>query len=225
MIRTLALCLALLCGSAHAAKPCFPDSPWMPINVIGKGYMEGANSQFGGAWRSVWCPTDQLDPATGTVTWVLYTHAVLDKYRTVSMTLVWEMGRMMVAAPDPLASLDASIKAREFIPPPGSIDRFNWESLLYAACKENIRLNPAQLQNVVDRCKVPTPIAVEVWRATGGTIFTATSGRLTGLTTRKATLNAKCNNTASQIVVNGTVYLPLDGGPLTEVTPCKKAAS
>lgn len=36
---------------------------------------------------------------------------------------------------------------------------------------------------------------------------------------------AKCNNTASQIVVNGAIYLPLDGGPLTEVTLCKKATS
>jgi hypothetical protein len=230
-----ALCITLLCGvlfsgAARAAKPCFPESPWMPINAIGKGYMEGADSRFGGTWRSVWCPTGQIDPATGMVVWTLYSHAVLDKYRTVSMTLVWEMGRMMVAAPDPLAELASAIKAREFIPPVGSSDRFNWESLLYAACLENVRVNPAGLLNVTNNCKVPAPVVVpvDVWRTPASgtfTLYTVKNGALSGIIAgRKATANATCDCAAGKATSGTSTYCALPGAPATEVTLCKKVA-
>ena len=48
---------------------------------------------------------------------------------------------------------------------------------------------------------------------------------LTLLCSNAFAVGAKCNNTVSQIVVKGSVYLPLDGGPLTEVTLCAKATS
>lgn len=226
MIRALALSLMLLCGSAHAGgAACFPQSPWVPINLSGKGLMEGADARLGGTWSAIWCPTGTFSPTTGTEVWSLYTHAVLDKYRTVNADALIDMAQAIIAAPDPLAALNAAIKSRELIPPVGSIDRFNWESLLFAACTEGVRLAPFPGQPITRPCTPPTPITVETWRASGGTIFTAASGRLTGLTTRKAAVGAKCNNTVSQIVVKGSVYLPLDGGPLTEVTLCAKATS
>lgn len=235
MISIRSLFLALVCGliftgAARASQPCFPDSPWMPANVIGKGYMEGADSRFGGTWRSVWCSSGQIDPATGLVVWTLYSHAVLDKYRTVSMTIAWEMGRMMIAAPDPLAELSAAIKAREFIPPPGSVDRFNWESLLYAACQENARVNPAQLQNLVANCRPPTPVVtpVDVWRTPASGTFTLyglKNGALSGIIAgRKATANAVCDCAAGKATSGTSTYCSLSGGPATEVTLCKKVA-
>ena len=58
MIRALALSLMLLCGSAHAGgAACFPQSPWVPINLSGKGLMEGADARLGGTWSAIWCPT------------------------------------------------------------------------------------------------------------------------------------------------------------------------
>lgn len=222
MIRALALCLTLLCSNAFAV--CFPNSQLLPINIVGKDLIEGADARYGGTWKAIWCPTGRFN-AAGAEVWELYTHAVLDKYRTVDGAAVFDMAKAILAAPDPIVALDAAIKAREFIPPAGSVDRFNWESLLFAACTEGVRLAPFPGQPITRQCTPPTPITVETWRASGGTIFTAASGRLTGLTTRKAAVGAKCNNTVSQIVVKGSVYLPLDGGPLTEVTLCAKATS
>lgn len=222
MIRALALCLTLLCSNAFAV--CFPNILTLPINIVGKDLIEGADARYGGTWKAIWCPTGRFN-AAGAEVWELYTHAVLDKYRTLDGATVFDMGKAILSAPDPVAALDAAIKAREFIPPAGSVDRFNWESLLFAACTEGVRLAPFPGQPITRPCTPPTPIVAEVWRAGGGTIFTAANGRLTGLTTRKAAAGAKCNNTVSQIVVKGSVYLPLDGGPLTEVTLCTKATS
>ena len=222
MIRALALCLTLLCSNAFAV--CFPNSQLLPINIVGKDLIEGADARYSGTWKAIWCPTGRFN-AAGAEIWELYTHAVLDKYRTLDGVTMFDMGKAILSAPDPVAALDAAIKAREFIPPAGSVDRFNWESLLFAACTEGVRLAPFPGQPITRQCTPPTPITVETWRASGGTIFTAASGRLTGLTTRKAAVGAKCNNTVSQIVVKGSVYLPLDGGPLTEVTLCAKATS
>ena len=54
MIRALALSLMLLCGSAHAGgAACFPQSPWVPINLSGKGLMEGADARLGGTWSAI----------------------------------------------------------------------------------------------------------------------------------------------------------------------------
>ena len=54
MIRALALSLMLLCGSAHAGgAACFPQSPWVPINLSGKGLMEGADARMGGTWSAI----------------------------------------------------------------------------------------------------------------------------------------------------------------------------
>lgn len=222
MIRALALCLTLLCSNAFAV--CFPNSQLLPINIVGKDLIEGADARYGGTWKAIWCPTGRFN-AAGAEVWELYTHAVLDKYRTVDGAAVFDMAKAILAAPDPIVALGAAIKSREFIPPAGSVERFNWESLLFAACTEGVRLAPFPGQPITRQCTPPTPITVETWRASGGTIFTAASGRLTGLTTRKAAVGAKCNNTVSQIVVKGSVYLPLDGGPLTEVTLCAKATS
>lgn len=218
MSRPLAIVLVLLCAQVQA-QVCAPSSAtWAPAAQRGAELMEGRDNTIQGDWRALWCPV-----GSG---WTLRTHAVLDRYKTLDASTVAKMAVAIMSAPDPIAALNAAVTTRTVIPPAGTKDRFDWESLLYTACQQGVALPPAGV-TVVGDCKPPTPIQTEVWRtpATGAfTLFTSNGTRLTGLVSgRKATANAKCNAAAPPIVVNGVTYLPLDGGPLTEVTVCVKA--
>lgn len=219
MKRLLAFIVLMLCASVQA-QMCAPSSAtWAPAAQRGAELMEGRDNTIQGDWRALWCPA-------GAGSWQLRTHAVLDRYKTLDASTVAKMAVTIMGSPDPIAALNAAVSDRTVVPPVGTKDRFDWESLLYAACLQGVAL-PPQGVVVTGTCKPPVPIQVEVWRtpATGSfTLFTSNGTRLTGLVSgRKATANAKCNAAAPPITVNGAVYLPLDGGPLTEVTVCVKA--
>lgn len=88
--------------------------------------------------------------------------------------------------------------------------------------------------HVLDMCDVWAPLVAQLnanrpapldpaappWKATGGSIFTFSSGRLIGVTSRKATAGAACNCT-TKATVGANTYCPLAAGPATEATACK----
>lgn len=230
VIRSAALALLLAIGTA-AHGVCLPKSPWAPIELTGGKLMQGVVPPIKGEWHALWCPSGQFKGGTGAV-WTLHTHAVLDKYRTLNMTAVWEAARSVLEAPDPLGALDAMAAAGQFIPPAGTQDRFDWETLLYAACQQGAAVGfgatpgPVQLSKP---CTPPTPLPttqVEVWRVTasGSTLFTASGGKLLApISGRRAAGGAACDNTKPLIKSGTSNYYPLVGGAANEYAACQRA--
>lgn len=173
LIAILAICASQ--GAFAQAKACLPKSPWVPINLSGDQLMEGRDNTIKGDWAAIWCRSGTFDPVTGGEVWVLYTHAVLDKYRTVNSAALMDMAQSIIAADDPLGALNAALTAGRYVPPVGSQDRFDWETLLYTACTQGVALPPLPKMTVKNTCKAPTPITgtpVEVWKTPPAGTFT-----------------------------------------------------
>lgn len=88
--------------------------------------------------------------------------------------------------------------------------------------------------HVLDMCDVWSPLvpalnaskpaplpAAPVWTAVGGSIFLVANGRLTAVTTRKATKGAACDG-ATKATVGPRVYQSLTGGSAGEATECAR---
>ena len=228
MRAIVSLFLALICSSA-SAQVCLPASPWIPIELSGGKVMQGIVPPIKGEWHAVWCPTGVFNGTAGEI-WKLRTHAVLDKYRTHDASAIVAAGRAIIESPDPLGALDAMLTAGRIVPPAGSQDRFDWETLLFAACTQGAALPPFPGAAVTGTCTPPTPIPVPVdtWRTPSSgtfTLYTVKNGALSGIIAgRKATANAACDCAAGKATSGTSTYCSLSGGPATEVTLCKKVA-
>lgn len=229
MLWRLALVLGLaLAASAAGAKPCLPPSDGTPVTLQGRNYIEGYEPTAHGTWRAIWCPTGRFSPITGTEIWQLYTHAVLDKYATVSARSVINGALLILKTPDPLAELDAVLKSGEFIPPAGTQDRYDWEATLYAGCVEGERLGPSGTPVNGTSCTPPTPLpvtVVQVWRVTasGSTLFPYSAGKLGApIAGRRAPGGATCDHSKPAVKVGSATYLPLVGAPANEYAACQK---
>jgi hypothetical protein len=227
--RAAALALLLAIGTAAQAV-CLPQSPWAPIELTGGKLMQGVVPPIKGEWHALWCPTGVFAGGSGEV-WKLYTHAVLDKYRTLTATAVWEAAKSVLEAPDPLGALDAMLAAGKFVPPAGTQDRYDWEALLFAACQQGAAVGhgatPAPVQ-MEKPCAPPTPLPttqVEVWRVTasGSTLFTVANGKLLApISGRRAAGGATCDNTKPLIKSGTSNYYPLVGGAANEYAACQR---
>lgn len=67
----------------------------------------------------------------------------------------------------------------------------------------------------------PLPLPQQGWKANGTTIFKYASGRLTGATTRKATVGAACDG-ITVVTAGAYTYQGLIGGPADEKTACTR---
>jgi hypothetical protein len=153
----LAFALLALASKATAQDYCLPKSDWIPIHLQGGVLMEGRDNVIKGDWRAIWCASfEQRQDGASALVWRLRTFAVLDKYKTMDATGIAVLLGQVLSSSNPVASLSAMIKAREVIPPVGSQDRFDWESLLFTACKQGVALPPIPYP-VIDNCEAPIP--------------------------------------------------------------------
>lgn len=200
------LALAAFAVSA-SARPCFPPGEGTPIQLQGKNLMEGYHPTHQGTWRAIWCPTGTFNETTGE-TWKLSTHAVLDKYATVRTQTIIAAGLEVMRSADPLTTLEAVLKQGEYIPPVGTQDRFDWESLLYIACTEGVKQPPFPGVPVTNNCRPATPLTSpppEVWRVPAGGPYpvyamkgTTLGARVSGVTVAGGTL-ADCSRASVMI--------------------------
>lgn len=226
MRALVSLFLALICGPA-AAQLCLPASPWIPIELSGGKLMQGVLPNIRGEWHAAWCRTGVFNGTAGEI-WKLRTHAVLDKYRTHDAAAIVAAGRSIIESPDPIRALDEMLKAGRIVPPAGTQDRFDWESLLFAACTQGAALPPFPGAAVTGTCTPPTPISpqAETWRTPPSgtfTLYIVKNGALSGIIAgRKATPSALCDCVAGKATSGTSTYCALSGAAPSEVTLCKK---
>jgi len=160
MKRFLAI-VALLTPVFAQAQACFPDSKLVSIEYIGQDFMEGRDNVIKGDWRAIWCPTGVFNGPG--MTYKLYIHVVLDKYKTLDVDTVWSLTKQVLSSDDPITSLTNVIKSHEVIPPEGTLDRFNYETLRHTACEQAVNVRKQRSPNLVFECKKPTPLPVAKW--------------------------------------------------------------
>lgn len=225
--------LAMLLVLAPAARAlCLPQSPWVPVELTGGKLLQGIVPPIKGEWHALWCRTGTFNGGTGEV-WALHTHAVLDKYRTLNSTAVWAAAQSILESSDPVGALETMLRAGAFIPPVGTQDRFEWESLLYAACQQGAAVGwgPDPTPVTLSRpCQPPTPLQTtptEVWRVTasGSTLFTVANGKLLApISGRRAPGSATCDNSKPAIKSGTSTYYPLLGASAAEYAACQKVS-
>lgn len=229
-LRSVLLAGAALAASAVQAQ-CLPRSAWAPINLTGGDLMQGVVPGVKGEWHALWCPSGTFNGPTET--WTLYTHATLDKYRTVSASAVWSAVSDIMKSADPAATIRTLLKTGEYIPPVGTQDRYDWEALLYAACQQAAAVGYGTTPKpvtLVNGCKPPTPLPTtpnEIWRVTpsGSSLFTASGGKLVSpISGRRAAGGTQCDNTKPAIKLGSSTYYPLQGGAANEYAACQKAS-
>ena len=113
--------------------------------------MEGRDNVIKGDWYALGCP--KLGGG-----WTLKTHAVLDKYKTLSAAMVFQLGMQVWSSDTPMITLQSLLNTYEVLPPVGTQERFDWETLLYQACMQGKNVPPVPNQTVTGMCLVPTPI-------------------------------------------------------------------
>ena len=228
-MRALLFALLTLFCQLSQAQVCLPKAEWLPVDKIGGKLMQGVVPPIKGEWAALWCPTGTFNGGTG-ATWRLQTFAVLDKYRTLNGAALTAALATILDAPDPVVALESMLRTGRIVPPAGSQDRFDWETLLYAACQQGSSVPPFAGAVVTGTCTPPTPIPapVETWRTPAAgtfTLYTLRNGALGGIIAgRKATANAACDCAAGKATSGTSTYCSLSGGPPTEVTLCKKVA-
>lgn len=138
-------------------------------------------------------------------------------------------GRVAAAISDPYAQFKLEIRAAEdaCFATAGTQREYEFHKLLWLGCEELRKNPPASVPAgwvPADWCKAAPqpPVVVETWKATGGTIFKYSAGRLTVATVRKATVGASCDLTPTRVVVGSTTYMQLTGGAVDERTACAK---
>lgn len=123
-----------------------------------------------------------------------------------------------------VAAIRQAIDAFTVKPAPGSYDEYEFGMLHYQACMAMQASLPASGVTFTGKCVQPVPpsppVMASAWIATGGSIFTYSGGRLTSVTTRKATKGAPCDGVTKATI--GATYQSLVNGSQSEVTACIK---
>lgn len=228
-MRALVLSLLLVLAPSAFAKKCLPSSPWISVEQSGGKLMQGVVPPIKGEWFALWCPTGSF--AGETEVWTLNYFAVLDKYRVVSSKSVFDALQVILQSAEPVVALEAMLKAGEFIPPAGTQDRFELETLLYAACQQGAAVgygpSPAPVA-LAKPCTPPTPLPTtptQVWKVTpsGSSLFLVEAGRLKSpIAGRRAPGGSVCDHLAPAIKSGTATYYPLSGAASNEYAACVK---
>lgn len=189
--------------------------------------MEGYSPLHKGSWRAIWCPTGKFSEITGGEIWSLYTHAVLDKYATLTTATLLGVVKTAFESEDPLGLVNATLKSMEYIPPVGTADRFAWESVLYIACTEARKFPPSPDTVFAQPCRAPTPLpSAERWRTPlvgSFTVYSTTNGRLAGVVSgTKATPDVECFCALNSVMSGTSRYCPISQSSPSQVTYCVK---
>jgi len=142
MKRLLVLALLLIAPLAHAFD-CLPKTVITP-NASGT-VLRYAQADTG-IWVNWWCPV----PPTGTqdptkTWWRQQAWAALTKYQAANPNPISALTTIASAA-DPVGALTAADKASAVVPAAGSVDEYNYKTLLWSACQALITA-PVDLPN------------------------------------------------------------------------------
>lgn len=183
--------------------------PWKsPLPIVDAELPYG----HGYAW---WC-----DKGTGQ--WVAQFERVHNADRDLTK---WAAASARVATSlNPVQQVTIELQAAYVPAAAGSQKDYENKMLIWSACDKARQAPPPTVDPLpATWCGAqPQAPAAAAWRATGNTIFTTASGRISGVTSRKATPGAPCDGTVKAIVVGLTTYLPLQGGAANEATACTK---
>lgn len=216
--------LAALCliGGAQA-HDCDPLAVSGGVQIGTKAVTVTTDKGSTDAW---WCMYTSKDTPAGKVQW--RAQYVTDLKECHDAALLAAALARIVAAPS-YATVEAEIRAaaRSCVVEVGTPRHYDVLRLRWLGCKAIVvpPIVPAfDTPLAADWCgaePVP-PQPVETWRATGGTIFLYSGGRLTGATVRKATAGAACDPAPVRVVIGSTTYMQLAGGSAAERTACTK---
>lgn len=225
MKRLLVLILLVIAPLAHAAFSCIPKTTLTPAAPGTQLRYAKADT---GIWVNWWCPvppTGTQDPAK--TWWRQQAWAALTRYENTVANPV-ELLQQFSTSADPLSVMNATLAASSVVPTTGSLDEYNLKMLHWSACQALIAA-PVDIPNAdpispgyCGTQPVPPPMNTQTWKALGGTIFTYASGKLTGITSKKAAAGAPATCDVSQAIVNSRVFCQLTGGPTNEVAEVTK---
>jgi hypothetical protein len=209
-MKQFLLSLALLCGSAHAQvftlPDCIPKTIWTPFGT-GTDWVRGqAQPNDPGpitSYRAWWCPNPDG-------TWTSYLHLSIERPE-------WTLNLIDTELSTVFRSLDRRAALRDLVNrynvAPTDLERPSWNAAAQAGADALLLIKPGP----------PSPA---VWRvpASGSSLYTAAAGKLVSkIAGRTASPNALCDAT-NPIAVGTSTYMPLVGGPASEVTLCKKVS-
>jgi len=205
--------------TAHGQTPCPATPTCEPYTTTDRTKCgpELKGRTGNGEWRGWWY-------AVAPDRWCAFKWVSLDKVAPKTLADTLKVVDAIKAASSPTQGIMDAITAFVIKPAVGSQDEIDLELLRYAACQAMVASPPSSLGWTAPgpSCVLKVfPPTVEVWKATGGTIFTFAAGKLTGVTSRKATAGAACN-CAARYATASTTYCPLASGPPTEATACKQ---
>lgn len=238
MKRFLAILLLLVAPLAHATFDCIPKTTITP-NASGT-QLRYAQADTG-VWINWWCvvpPKAGQDPTK--TWWRQQAWAALTKYQASNPNPISTLYSIATAA-DPILALNAADTASTVVPVVGSIDEYNYKTLIWSACKalvtapldipnpDPIDPNYCGAQPVAPPPGTITPVYVVTPSGTS-TIRQAfiaiqnPDGSWTRSisSTGNATVGATCDCTAIQILQFGARYCKVDvpGATTPMVTAC-----
>jgi hypothetical protein len=203
---------------------CIPKTALTPL-AAGSWYDKYSNVNGSCYWW--WCEIEETSgtPPVTSKNDYIQRHCFLKEYAEIGD--FWPAAEAVAKSTDVLGALN-SVTAARLKPPKDAIETYRLASLRHEACLDAVaKPLPWPMTLRPDPCGVapapPVPPAT-IWQATGSTIFTYSSGKLTGVTVRKATAKAACNCDVSKAVVGPTTYCALASGPPNEVTACVKVS-
>jgi hypothetical protein len=212
----------LLASSAHA-HDCDPLAVSGGVQIGTKSVTIKTDKGSVDAW---WCMFTNKDTPPGKVQWRAQYIVDLAECHDAAL-LAAALGRIALAPS--YATVEAEIRAasKSCVVQPGAQRHYDVLRLQWLGCKEIVK--PPLVPNfdtplAADWCGAEPvmPQPTENWRATGGTIYTYSAGKLTGATVRKATAGAVCDPVPMRVVIGATTYMQLVGGSINERTACKQ---
>lgn len=155
------LALGLLLPLVANAQACFPNVKLVNPEYVGQDFMEGRDNVIKGDWKAIWCPVGTFDGPV--MKYRLYTHVVLDKYKSIDLTTALDLLKQVVAAPEPLIALNGVINSLQFIPPAATVERYQYETLHQIACQQAVNVRRQKYPTIQVDCKAPTPLPLATW--------------------------------------------------------------
>ncbi len=225
--------LVVLSGQAQAQTPptwklikCLPSDVFPGVGE-GTPYIFFETDKVEG--RVGWCRTDEAAPA-GSQMWraLPYQWCVKTKCLSNPSNLnPFAVLDQIKASQDKFATAQAIASTLRIPLVAGSEDERQFQIWWSRACKKlKTAPFPVAPPNGFSTTDPPTPAQcptepappVDSWKAIGGSIFTYASGKLTGLTSKKAAAGALATCAQSQAIVGARIFCQLIGGPTNEVT-------